>query len=253
MKYLAPWTLLLAALLATPAQAGDRPPEFLSNGGAFPLSEAVQVDDILYLSGQLGIDDSGRKLVAGGIVQETKRTMDRIGTTLAKYELDHDALFKCTVMLAEIADFGAFNTVYKSYFKPGRYPSRSAFQTAGLVLDARVEVECWAWNPQKKEAPAPEPKDSAVSIRIEGFECGDNCYLDYRLIAADGMPTGESKSALCSIDICADWFSEQAMPAAFAGRSATAIIGVGKQHDNAGNVMNDDFPEVTSITVGPAE
>lgn len=251
MKYLAPLALLWAALLAAPAQAGDQPPEFLSNGGAFPLSEAVQVDDILYLSGQLGIDDSGRKLVAGGIGPETKRTMDRIGATLAKYELDHDALFKCTVMLADIADFGAFNVVYKSYFKPGRYPSRSAFQTAGLVLDARVEVECWAWNPQKKEAPTPEPKDSAVGIRIEGFECGDNCYLDYRLVAADGTATGESQSALCSVDACEGWFMEQAMPTAFAGRNATATVGIGKQYDNAGNVMSDDFLEITSLTIDP--
>lgn len=150
MKYLAP----LALFLAAPAQAGEKPPEFLPNGGAFPLSEAVQVGDIIYLSGQLGIDESGRALVAGGIGPETKRTMDRIGTTLAKYGLDHDALFKCTVMLADISDFSAFNTVYKGYFKAGRYPSRSAFQTAGLVLDARVEVECWAWNPQGKEEPA---------------------------------------------------------------------------------------------------
>ncbi len=150
MKYLAPLTLLFAA----PAQAGDKPPEFLGNGGAFPLSEAVQVGNIIYLSGQLGIDESGRALVAGGIEPETKRTMDRIGNTLAKYDLDHDALFKCTVMLADIDDFAAFNAVYKSYFKPGRYPSRSAFQTAGLVLGARVEVECWAWNPQGKEEPA---------------------------------------------------------------------------------------------------
>ncbi len=150
MKFLTP----LALLIAAPAQAGDKPPEFLANGGAFPLSEAVQVGDIVYLSGQLGFDESGRKLVSGGIGPETKSTMDRIGTTLAKYGLDHDALFKCTVMLTDIADFAAFNTVYKSYFKPGRYPSRSAFQTAGLVLDARVEVECWAWNPQSKEEPA---------------------------------------------------------------------------------------------------
>ncbi len=150
MKYLTP----VALLLATPALANDKAPEFLNNGGAFPLSEAVQAGDIIYLSGQLGFDESRRKLVTGGIGPETKSVMDGIGNTLAKYGLDHDALFKCTVMLADIADFAAFNTVYKGYFKPGRYPSRSAFQTAGLVLDARVEVECWAWNPQGKEEPA---------------------------------------------------------------------------------------------------
>jgi 2-iminobutanoate/2-iminopropanoate deaminase len=54
-----------------------------------------------------------------------------------------DKILKCTIMLADIADWPAFNAVYVSYFK-AHYPARSAFATSGLALGARVEVECIA-------------------------------------------------------------------------------------------------------------
>ena len=97
--------------------------------------------------------------------------------------------------------------------------------------------------------------EDAVRIRIDGFECGDNCYLDYSLIApATGAdPVEETQSALCSVDACLPWFEEQAVPPEFVGRSATVTIGIGKQYDNAGTVMSDDFPLITSITVDPAK
>lgn len=103
-----------------------------------------------------------------------------------------------------------------------------------------------------------EPAEQGLRIVITGFECGDNCYLDYRPLAepgneTDGKTDGEIDSALCSVDRCADWFGEQAMPTEFVGRSATITVGQGKQYDNAGNVMSEGFPEITSLTVDPAE
>ncbi len=132
-----------AAPYAAPAAPQFRP----LGDDRFPLSEAVQVGDILYLSGQLGLAKDGSGIVSGGIEPETRRTMDRIGETLAEYDLTHDALFKCTVWLADMSDFGAFNAVYKTYFDPSRYPARSAMAVKGLAAGALVEVECMAWNP----------------------------------------------------------------------------------------------------------
>lgn len=112
----------------------------------FPLSEAVQVGDIIYLSGKLGTAADGSGLVPGGLEPQARRAMDRIGETLAKYDLAYDSVFKCTVWLAEMKDFRAFNVIYKSYFKPGRYPARSAMAVKELALGAAVEVECMAFN-----------------------------------------------------------------------------------------------------------
>ena len=96
--------------------------------------------------------------------------------------------------------------------------------------------------------------EDAVRIRIDGFECGDNCYLDFTELApAEGDdPAEESQTALCAVDACIPWFEEQAMPPEYVGRNATATIGIGEQYDNEGNVMSDDFPKILSITLDPA-
>ncbi len=99
-------------------------------------------------------------------------------------------------------------------------------------------------------ADAAKPAQQSQRITINGFECGDNCYLDYRPLAE---PDSEPQSALCSVGPCADWFEEQAMPEEFAGRSATVTIGIGQQYDNEGNVMSDGFPLITSLTLDPLQ
>ena len=58
--------------------------------------------------------------------------------------LSMNDIVKCTVMLADMKEWGAFNEIYKTYFSPGRYPARSAFGSNGLAFNARVEVECLA-------------------------------------------------------------------------------------------------------------
>jgi reactive intermediate/imine deaminase len=110
-----------------------------------PFSDAVRAGDVLYLSGALGNEPGTMKLVGGGIEAETRQMMQNIARTLAQNDLSFDDVFKCTVMMADMSEWRAFNAVYLEYFKPDRLPSRSAFGTAGLALGARVEMECWAW------------------------------------------------------------------------------------------------------------
>ena len=107
----------------------------------YPFSNAVRVGHLLFLSGELGTLPNTSKLIAGGIEAETKQTMDNIQASLAKHSLTMNDLVKCTVMLADIQDWPAFNQVYSGYF-PKHFPARSAFATNGLGLNARVEVEC---------------------------------------------------------------------------------------------------------------
>lgn len=115
-----------------------------------PFSEAVQVGDMLYLSGQIGTDPALGAEGSGGIEEQSHRVMDRIGTTLHKRGLDHSNIVKCTVMLIDMADWPAFNAVYVSYFQPGELPARSAFAASGLAMGSKLEVECWAHIPGKQ-------------------------------------------------------------------------------------------------------
>jgi enamine deaminase RidA (YjgF/YER057c/UK114 family) len=71
--------------------------------------------------------------------------MENIARVLNAAVLSFDDVFKCTVMLADMAQWAAFNEVYVSYFKPGRLPARSAFAAKSLALGAAVEMECCAW------------------------------------------------------------------------------------------------------------
>jgi reactive intermediate/imine deaminase len=109
-----------------------------------PFSDATEVNGILYLSGQIGAVPGEDHVVAGGLEAETRQVMANIAAILAKRGLTHDDLFKCTAMLADMAQWDAFNRVYVTYFKPGRFPSRSAMGVNGLARGAAVELECWA-------------------------------------------------------------------------------------------------------------
>ena len=134
----------LLALAASPLHADV---EFLNASGIMPegvpFSEVVRVGNTYYLSGQVGVIPGKLALVPGGMEAEARQTMENIGTVLAQYNLGFDNLVKCTVMLADMSEWGAFNDIYRSYLTPP-YPARSALGTNGLALDARVEVECIA-------------------------------------------------------------------------------------------------------------
>jgi 2-iminobutanoate/2-iminopropanoate deaminase len=105
----------------------------------------VRVGNMLYLSGQIGTDSTGR-VVSGGIEAETRQTMENIKAAVKRGGSSMDRVIKCTAMLADMADWPAMNRVYVSYF-PNHLPVRSAFGTSGLALGARVEIECWAAMP----------------------------------------------------------------------------------------------------------
>ena len=83
-------------------------------------------------------------LVEGGIGAEARAAMDNMGRVLAAAGLGFADVVKCTVMLADMGEWRAFNEVYVGYFAPGRLPARSAFGANGLALGARVEIEALA-------------------------------------------------------------------------------------------------------------
>ncbi|MFV3128322.1 RidA family protein [Niveispirillum sp. KHB5.9] len=135
-------TLLLAAtLLALPAQGADDIRFHKAFPGA-PFSESVEVDGILYLSGQLG-NDANLKL-PDGMEAQARQVMENIKGAVERRGLTMDRVFKCTVMMQDMKQWGDFNKIYVTYFKPDRLPARSAFGSNGLAMGALLEVECWA-------------------------------------------------------------------------------------------------------------
>ena len=116
--------------------------EFIGSSLNRPLAEAVKVGNTIYLSGALGTVP-GQGLVQGGIEAETRQTMENIKASLERMGSHMDDVVKCTVFLADMAEWGAMNRVYTTFFTKHR-PARSAVGVNGLALNARVEVECIA-------------------------------------------------------------------------------------------------------------
>ena len=138
--------LLASLLLILPGPAGAQQREAIQMPGSLeglPFSTAVRVGDLVYLSGQIGVRPGTRELAPGGIGPETRQTMENIKQVLEYVGSGLDRVVKCTVFLADIADYAAMNDVYRSYF-PTEPPARSALAASGLALGAAVEIECIA-------------------------------------------------------------------------------------------------------------
>ncbi len=123
-------------------------PKYLNSGKVLPanlpFSEAVRVGNLVFLSGQIGNVPGTLGLAPGGIEAEAKQVMENIKTSLAAHGLSMGHVVKCTVMLADMKEWGAFNKVYQTYVTAGSFPARSAYGSSGLAFNARVEVECIA-------------------------------------------------------------------------------------------------------------
>jgi 2-iminobutanoate/2-iminopropanoate deaminase len=104
-----------------------------------PFSDAVQIDNVYFLTGQIGKDHSLGKIVDGGIEAETKQTILNIEAVLKHHNLTLKDVVKSTVILADINDFYKMNAIYRSFFKEN-LPARTTF-AANLVAGAKIEIE----------------------------------------------------------------------------------------------------------------
>jgi len=112
-----------------------------------PFSDAVQVGNMLYLSGQIGNIPGEFELVEGGLEAESRQTMENIKRVLEANGSSLDHAVKFTIFIDDISKWSDFNEVYVQYFNKN-LPARSAFGAEGLALGAAVEVECIAYIPQ---------------------------------------------------------------------------------------------------------
>jgi reactive intermediate/imine deaminase len=113
-----------------------------AGGKALPFAKAVEAGGFVFVSGQVATDATG-EIVACGIVEQTRQTLDNIKAILAGVGLDLSAVVKATVWLDDAREFWSFNKVYAEYFGAD-LPARSCVQST-LVSACKVEVEVIAY------------------------------------------------------------------------------------------------------------
>ncbi|KAA3624460.1 MAG: RidA family protein [Flavobacterium sp.] len=103
------------------------------------FSKIVKVGEMYFLSGQIGKDPTTNQLVPGGIEAETRQAIENIKTVLAEYGVLIDNVVKVTVILDDIEDFAAFNSIFMEYFP--QKPARTTFAAESLAKGAKIEIE----------------------------------------------------------------------------------------------------------------
>lgn len=109
-------------------------------GAIGPYSQAIEANGFIYLSGQLPINPAIGSFPEGGIKEQTRQSLLNAQAILKEAGADLSNVVKTTVLLADIADFGAMNEVYAEFFS-APYPGRSAFAVRDLPKGALVEIE----------------------------------------------------------------------------------------------------------------
>ncbi|GHS39313.1 RutC family protein [Helicobacter pylori] len=108
-----------------------------------PYSQAIATNDLVFISGQLGIDASTGEFKGADIHSQATQSMENIKAILKEVGLGMDSVVKTTILLKSLDDFSVVNEIYGSYFKEP-YPARATFQVAKLPKDALVEIEAIA-------------------------------------------------------------------------------------------------------------
>jgi 2-iminobutanoate/2-iminopropanoate deaminase len=111
-----------------------------------PYSQAIHIGDLLFTSGQVGLDPKTGVMVEGGIAEQTTRVLENLKAVLAEAGLGMANVIKTTIFLESMSDFAAMNAIYAEYLAPEGVvaPARSTVAVAGLPKGALVEIECIA-------------------------------------------------------------------------------------------------------------
>ena len=109
-------------------------------GAVGPYSQAIQLGNLMFTSGQLPIDPATGQISEGPIAVRVHQVIKNLSAIVTEAGGSLEDVVKTTVFLADIADFQEVNAVYAEYFK-SPYPARSAFQVAALPLGADIEIE----------------------------------------------------------------------------------------------------------------
>jgi 2-iminobutanoate/2-iminopropanoate deaminase len=108
-----------------------------------PYSQAIEIGEMIYTSGQVGLDPKTGQIVDGGIREQTARVLENLKAILAAVRSDLQKVVKTTVYLKNMSDFAAMNEIYATYLAKDGWvaPARSTVEVARLPKDALVEIE----------------------------------------------------------------------------------------------------------------
>jgi 2-iminobutanoate/2-iminopropanoate deaminase len=142
---------IASAVLIFSSSVAAAPPQYFPaparQGAPAPFSTAAQVGDVLFMSGQIGVGPDGK--LPDTFDGQARQVMENVGGVLKAHGLGWGDVFKCTVMIADMKNWPAFNSIYVPYFPAGKLPARSAFGANGLALGAQLELECMAYAGKK--------------------------------------------------------------------------------------------------------
>jgi len=122
----------------TRAVQTDRAPQAIG-----PYSQALDAGNLLFLSGQIGLDPASGTLVGGGTTAETEQVLKNLASVLAAAGLGFEHVVRTTIYLVDLADFATVNDIYARYVREP-YPARATVGVAALPRGARVEIDAIA-------------------------------------------------------------------------------------------------------------
>lgn len=105
-----------------------------------PYSQAIEVNETLYISGQIPLDPVTMKVVEGGIQEQTEQVLKNIGAILKEAGYDYTDVVKSTCLLSEMGNFKAMNEIYGTFYAENQ-PARAAFAVKDLPLGVLIEIE----------------------------------------------------------------------------------------------------------------
>ncbi len=108
-----------------------------------PYSQAVRIDKMVYLSGQIAIDPKTQQFIDSDIETQTKRVLENLKAVIEASGSRLENVVKTTIYLTDINDFSKVNEIYASYFSRGK-PARSTVCVAELPKNAKVEIDAIA-------------------------------------------------------------------------------------------------------------
>jgi 2-iminobutanoate/2-iminopropanoate deaminase len=114
-----------------------------------PYSQAVEVGNLIFLSGQIPLDPVSGELVGGDIQQQTQRVLENIRGILESRKLGMEEVVKATIFLKDMGNFSHVNEVYATYF-PTLAPARSTVEVSKLPRNADIEIGAIALKPRLK-------------------------------------------------------------------------------------------------------
>ena len=107
-------------------------------------NQAIEAGDLLFTSGQIGIDPDTSQMVEGGIETQAKQVLNNIDAILLSVGLNKASILKLTVYLKDLNNFSCVNQAFQNYFEENEYPARSTVEVSELPMGALIEIDCIA-------------------------------------------------------------------------------------------------------------